>query len=235
MPEKFWILDSNKIRSAIWDQGNKWRTADSDANFDTLVSFGGPANRLSDLRAVLTANKVPDIAWTIPDCLIQQRVLEMFREEGFTGFKTHPAVVRWEPKKLGTASDDASEISELPPYFELVVTGWGGVAREESGVSLIPGTNIWGGYPDWSQIVDCNSWDGSDFFIVWPFAFTRIVTDRVAKFIRKQKLTGAKLISLKDYTRMYRQMKLNQTMPMRLRNHFPEEKAKQIGEALGIY
>ncbi|MCE5200251.1 MAG: hypothetical protein ABFD54_07270 [Armatimonadota bacterium] len=228
MSEKFWILELSGTRTARWDTGNKWRKHDYEdclANSDkeTYISFGGPANRVSNLRVVLKTKDIGDFVWTIPDCLIQSHVLEMFRNEGFTGFEARQALTRIESSTLE------------PDLWELMVTGWGGMATAKSGVVRIPETNIWEGYPDWSCIVDPNSWDGSDFFIVWPFAFTRLVSDRVAKFIREKKLTGVKLVTPDAYTRWYMWSNLRQIRTMRLRDHYPEERAREVGEPLGIY
>ncbi len=82
----------------------------------------------------------------------------------------------------------------MPSFYELLVTGWGGVAPPESGMSPVPGSDNWSGRGDWQHMVNESQWDGSDFFIVWPFPLFKFVTDRVAKFIRKNKLSGVKLV-----------------------------------------
>lgn len=233
MSEKFWILDQRGNRSAGWDKGNLWRESDySDYSGDygegSYVGFGGPAKRLAELRVVLKTKSVPDVIWTVCDCLVQDRVLQMLREQGFMGFEARRARVRRE-------ADTTHSDTGLPTYWELLVTGWGGMARPESGIAHVPGTDRWEGHPDWSRIVDWDSWDGSDFFIVWPFAFTRLVSDRAAQFVREHKLTGVALTAPETCTRQYAHSKVHRVTPMRLRDHFPEERAREIGEPLGIY
>jgi hypothetical protein len=44
-----------------------------------------------------------------------------------------------------------------------------------------------------SNLLDQNQWDGSDFFMVWPYPKFIFITARVAEFIKKYKLTGARL------------------------------------------
>jgi len=241
MSEKFWVLESPRVRLAKWDTGNVWKKRDSpiselDSGRDEYTGFGGPSNRLLDLRVVLKSREVQDFVWTIPDCLIRSRVLDMFHEQNFTGFQVRHVRARLDTSlKSGDSADEAVPGAHVQGLWELVVTGWGGVATPESGVTRIPNTNIWQGCPDWSKIVDIDAWDGSDFFIVWPFGFVRLVSDRVATFIKEQKLAGVKLVSPEACTRWYKQSKLNQATPMRLRDHLPDERAREIGEPLGIY
>ena len=244
MAEKFWILESPQARSARWDKGNLWRKSDyfdylhDDAGSGKYISYGGPANRISELRVVLQSSNITDFCWTLTDCLVRNQILEMVHEMPFTGYEARRAIVRWDPSVMDSdveqrCSNPADDYKPL--YWELLVTGWGGLASEESGVTRIANTNTWEGFPDWSRIVDWNTWDGSDFFIVWPFAFTLLVTDKVAEFIKSHKLSGVRLTTPDEYTRRHVLSKPGQVTPMRLRDHFPDDRARQIGEALNIY
>lgn len=244
MAEKLWILESPEKRSARWDKGNLWRRSDyfesaSDDSGGKYLSFGGPANRISELRVILQSKNIPDFTWTLTDCLVRNQVLNMMRDEGITGFEARPALVRWDPSSEVEEGD--SYLPELsidegtPMYWELLVTGWGGIAAEESGIARIEDTNIWEGFPDWSRIVDWSVWDGSDLFIVWPFAFTMLVTEKVVRFIKKHEVAGVRLMTPDEYTRQYVLRKPGRITPMRLRDHFPDDRARQIGVPLGIY
>lgn len=246
MSERYWILDSPKKRIARWDTGNIWRKSDHGHDLmypskGAYSRFGGPASRMTELRVVVDTKDVPDFVWTVPDCMIRGRVLAMFRDQGFKGFEVRPVQVRVDrgPQGVDSPGRDEEELEAdtetVQDLWELLVTGWGGIALADSGVIRVPNTNIWEGLPDWSRIVDWDAWDASDLFIVWPFGFTRLVSDRVAKFIRKQKLTGVRLVAPEAYTRAYRRWNIHRTMPLRLRDHFPEERAREIGEPLGIY
>ena len=85
---------------------------------------GGP--RLKDLNVTLPKPVPQDFVWTwYSECLIQDHVLEMFRKEGFTGFDVKPVTARF--AKSGLAA---------PKLWEFVLTGWGGMARPESGIRL---------------------------------------------------------------------------------------------------
>lgn len=65
--------------------------------------------------------------WTVFwECLVHQDLICSFRKEGFSGFELRDATVRFL---------DGSMETEL--YKELIVTGWGGRARPESGIRLL--------------------------------------------------------------------------------------------------
>ncbi|MEN6357289.1 MAG: hypothetical protein ABFD83_09420 [Armatimonadota bacterium] len=243
MAETFWILESPEKRTARWDKGNIWRRSDYPNNTlgGEYISFGGPANRVSELRVILQTSSIPDIIWTLTDCLVRNQILNEMREQGFTGFETRRAIVRWDPSATISNVDGGHKLPELssdddtPMFWEMLITGWGGMAKEESGIKRLAETNVWEGFPDWSRAVDWSLWDGSDFFIVWPFAFTLLVTGRVAEFITTHNLTGVHLTTPDEYTRKYVLHKPGRIIPMRLRDHFPDERAKIIGGPLGIY
>ncbi|MHB9037732.1 MAG: hypothetical protein ACYC64_13820 [Armatimonadota bacterium] len=248
MTDKFWVLEAPRRRAARWDKGNLWRKSDyldcpKSTGRESFLTFGGPANRIGELRAILQSRDTSDFVWTIPDCLIQNHVLEVMRDEGLTGFEVRRARVRWDATLLSpepTCEDDrepngSPETSGIPMFWELMVTGWGGLAAEGSGVWRVADSNIWEGFPEWSRILNWDQWDGSDFFIIWPFGFTRLVSDRAAKIIKKHNLTGVRLLTPEDYTRLHMRWKPGRITPMRLRDHFPDERARMIGEPLGIY
>ncbi|MCE5315146.1 MAG: hypothetical protein ABFD49_03630 [Armatimonadota bacterium] len=240
--EKFWILESPRKRTAMWDKGNLWRKSDyldcpKSTGRESFLTFGGPANRIGELRVVLHGRTASDFVWTIPDCLVHDRALELLLREGLTGFETRRARVRWESNRGSVDADAENDwlSSKSLDYHELLVTGWGGLAAERSGVRRISNTNIWEGFPDWTRILASDQWDGSDFFIIWPFGFTRLVSDRAATLIRKANLSGVRLVTPEDYTRIHMSQKPGRITPMRLRDHFPDERARAIGEPLGIY
>lgn len=249
MSEKFWILESPKKRTARWDRGNVWRKSDYNGFIRStgggkFLTYGGPANRISELKVVLQYGSIPDFIWTITDCLVRSDILDMMKKEGFSGFEAKQARVRWDPFITAPGFHDDEDdwgLAELisddesPMFYELLTTGWGGLAADGCGISRVESTNTWEGYADWTKILDYNSWDGSDFFIIWPFGFTRVVTNRVAEFIRKSELSGVKLTSMEEYMNHHKLCKPGRIIPMRLRDHFPDKLAKAIGEPLGIY
>ncbi len=154
MSEKFWILEPHKTRLAKWDSGNIWKKRDSAQ--EGYAGFGGPANRLLDLRVVPKTADIPDFVWTVPDCLIRTEALDMLHDQGFTGFQVRHVWARLDSSLVqdGSGADDAVvEVSSMASarvenVWELVVTGWGGLAGPGSGVTRVPNTEIWEGYPE---------------------------------------------------------------------------------------
>jgi hypothetical protein len=151
-------------------------------------------------------------------------VLQIFGRMVFTGFEVKPAKARFN-----------QPTGEVPPrLWELIVTGWGGMAALESGIKLINdcdscGNKEYSGYTNPEKVIDETQWDGSDFFMVWPLPKYIFVTDRVEKVIREEGFKGVRIVDLKD---------LGPTEgfgPGRLSYYMPEARARQLGEPLGIY
>ena len=229
---QFWELDSDN---------QKW-TAENDQNLlERLEREYGemrPWFRASRVPGIpqpvrLAGSIVKDITWTWNhQCLIRDRVLRLFREQGFTGFGVHPVSAKW--KRLRAKRGEA--MPEIPPIWELTPFGWGGVASEESGMKWMStdaatGRRLYSKYTDPSKLVDENQWDGSDFFILWPLPAHIYVSDRVAQFILSEHLTGAKLTRTQDL--VWPGGIGDSCLPAWLRNYLPEPKARQIGEPLG--
>ena len=136
-----------------------------------------------------------DFVWTwYHECLITEKVLRLFREAGLTGYETKPVTVTG--LKRG-------HLGNVPRLHEVVVTGWGGQARKESGIVLLErcpgcGREVYGPILDWTKAIDEKRWDGSDFFVLWPLANFIFVTERVASLVRKHGLKGARVIPLAE-------------------------------------
>lgn len=187
----------------------------------------GPGKRLRNLHIVLPDEEVEDFVWTWQtECMVREHVLKQFRANGFTGFEIKPVTARFET------------LSEEPPVlWELVVTGWGGLARPESGIVrdkyCAQCKHVhYSGIKDARQLIDDAQWDGSDFFMVWPFPRFIFVTPRVADYIRDHHFTGAVLqpadeIKQSPYI-------IEGYSPGRLSYWMPMERARELGEAAGI-
>lgn len=185
-----------------------------------------PGRRLMDLSLVLRGRRVEDFTWTIfSECLIQDHVLHYFREQGFTGFEVKPVQARFRKKA-----------AQPPPrLWELVVTGWGGMAAPQSGVRLVSRCQICGRvlYSQPSnpgKLIDARQWDGSDFFIIWPLPRFIFVTDRVARAIQEQRYTGVCFTAPErlDFDPS------KELAPGRLSFWMPQARARELGESLGI-
>lgn len=117
--------------------------------------------------------------------------------------------------------------------WELVRTGWGGLAKPASGIERIRFCEVcrsvrYSGIKDASQLIDENKWDGSDFFMVWPMPTHVFVTDRVVQLIRKEKLSGAVMIASQDLPTT------DGYSPGRLSYWMPEARARALGKTAGI-
>lgn len=184
--------------------------------------------RLTDLSITLPGGRVQDFVWTwYSECLVQDRVVEIFQAKGFTGYDLRPVRARFK-RSVGR---------EPPRLWELIVTGWGGMASKESGIKLIErcegcGRTVYSGSSNPGALIDVSQWDGSDFFIVWPLPKFIFVTDRVAQAIRENRLTGAMLTQPKDLD--LSGGLLGTFSPGRLSDWMPEERARQLGAVLGL-
>ncbi len=200
--------------------------------------------RLTDLSVLLTSRRIPDFVWTwYSDCLIQDHVLRFFRGQGFTGFDVKPCSGSHEDRARrpdlcddnpGLRAGEAAQL-EIPTLWELVVTGWAGVAPPESGVRLAKfcpacSHRVYSRFTSPTKLIDESQWDGSDFFMVWPLPRYTFITDRVAKAIRGNKLRGALLKPLSKL-----ECKVSSLSPGRLSHWMPEDRARQLGEPFGIY
>lgn len=158
---------------------------------------------------------------------IHERLLEEFDKEGFTGYRVEPATVRFR---------DGSEVTD---YREFVVTGWAGKASPESGVQLVRSCtgcpyNEYSAISNYEQVVDWNQWTGEDFFIVWPMAAYKLVSERVAQWLLARKVKSVRLEG--GFTEREGQpllSKLGFTVG-RLSDYLPEDLAVKYGKPLGL-
>ena len=181
-------------------------------------------------RCIVRKRQMGDILWpgTRP-CLVSDRTLALFRAAKLTGFDVRPADVR-----LMFPHDPAEA-----RFWQLVVNGWGGLARPESGIRQIadPAGSDRLCYTDCTnpgEIFDPRQWDGSDFFIVWPLPNFYWITDRVREVLQSNKLKHYRLMPAEE---LRFESSVGDVVfgPGGLRYHFTEERAREIGEPLGIY
>ena len=125
-----------------------------------------PGKRLTDLTVVLADDEVEDFVWTwYSDCLVQARTLKLLHKCGFRGFEVRPVTARFKRSS-----------ARPPALWELVLTGWAGMAPVASGIRLDEsksclacGSLKYTGLVHPERLIDETKWDGSDFFMVWPF------------------------------------------------------------------
>jgi hypothetical protein len=249
MATRFWHLtDPEGTRGlAEWDYPPGERLFEGPILCPVNPDHQGPGKRIPDLRVLLTSKRITDFVWTwSSECLVQDRVLQLLREQGFTGFEVRPVEARMKVREKepdpcddnpGLRADEATKV-RIPTLWELVVVGWGGVAPAESGIGLMErcpgcGLEVYSDFTNASRLIDEKQWDGSDFFIVWPLPRYIFVADRVARFIRAQKLAGARLQRL-DTLKKHPGV-IPGIRPGGLSYVMPEPCAREIGEPLGIY
>jgi hypothetical protein len=206
---------------AEWAEGNDYQTISDGETCAWL--FNRP------FRCIVRKQQMADIIWSgWIQCLISDHVLNLFRDESITGFEVHRADPRLmfphEPK-------DAI-------YWLLTVTGWGGMARAESGITRLRDSAgldrlVYSRCTNPGEIIDANQWDGSDFFLVWPLPNYWWVTSKVATLLNKHKLKRFRIVPPQELTFGIESGEIGFS-PGRLRQYFSEERAKQIGGPLEI-
>lgn len=152
--------------------------------------------------------------------------LHLLQEFGFTGFEVKPVTARFK------------QSTEKPPkLWELIVTGWAGMAKPESGIHLdeanfcrVCGLRHYTSLIHPELLIDESQWDGSDCFMVWPLPKFRFVTNGVAQFIREQHLTGVQIERISEIKTLD-----SGFGPGRLSYRMPEDRARALGEPPGIY
>ncbi len=184
--------------------------------------------RLTDLTVVQPDRALEDFVWTCyRECLVQDHVLELFKASGFAGFEVRPVKSRF---RSATAH-------EPPRLWELVITGWAGMAPPESGIKLIEhcpgcGYRCYSAWTNPERLIEQSQWDGSDFFIVWPLPGHIFVTDRAADLIRQKGLSGVVVRRSTDLA--FPQSVIPTLGPGRLSYWMPQDRARELGAPLGI-
>lgn len=184
---------------------------------------------INDLKVILPSHRLPDIMWTwLSEVVITDRLAEILEKSKLTGYDLRPVQVT----KIKRGERD---ISKLPRLWELRQTGWAGMVPPKSGVKLrenCPGCGHlrYSHVKDASKVVDESQWDGSDFFMVWPLAKWVFVTERVREVFRHHNIKGQQFIPFPDvvYTK-------DDFSPGRLSFYMPDDRAKLLGEPLGVY
>ena len=224
-PMPFWNLESpsSTREQANWDDGMDWERIVCPVN----PGHQRAGKRITDLHIVVPSHGISDFIRTpvLSYCVIRDQVMRLFRKEGITGFVVKPVKVQ------------CSRTDEAPPIlWELVVTGWAGMAKPASGVRLDESASCrecghlrYKGLCNPKELIDGSQWDGSDFFMVWPLPKYIFVTNRVVTIIRDHRLTGFHPAPVSELR------KTDGFTPGRLHYYMPEDRARQLGEPLGIY
>jgi|WetSurMetagenome_2_1015567.scaffolds.fasta_scaffold288727_2 hypothetical protein len=184
--------------------------------------------RTNDLHIKLHSPKVPDILSTwYSEFIVTDKVAELFRDNNLTGYELRPVVVT-------SILHGEKDISQLPKLWELKVSGWGGIAPEESGIKLIfrcPDCDMirYSALQYADKLIDSSQWDGSDFFFVWPMPGYIFITEKAKNIMESHKIGGVKYtpyIKMKTGTGIFG--------PCPLWHYIGKERAEKLGRPLGI-
>jgi hypothetical protein len=124
-PPRFWHLEApDSQRRGVEIDGRK---------YTPVICPTNPGHRrarrgIGNLAIEIPPAGIKDFTWSWEnDILLSQRVLDLFAKYSVSGFEVRRAEVFF-PK---------SAKAKPPELFDLVVTGWGGMAAPEAGVKLI--------------------------------------------------------------------------------------------------
>jgi hypothetical protein len=218
----FWLLQApDDQRRGVEIDGRKY----TQISCPTHEHHRGAERGIGNLAIRIPPSGVKDFTWSwMSDILVSRRVLDLFVKHHVTGFETRPADVLFPKSAKG----------EPPELFDLVVTGWGGLAASAAGVKVVEycpdcGHKIFT-VAEPSRLIDPTAWDGSDLFIVWPLPGYRFASDRLTSILRQEKVSGLKLIPSYEIPTK-KGARLN---PGPLAMHMPEARARELSERFGI-
>ncbi len=135
--------------------------------------------------------------------------------------------------------DLAIEMQRRCEYRRLIATGWGGMARPESGVRLMeecPGcvNKSYSAIVDPTELIDGSQWSGEDFFIVWPLPAFLFVSARVAQLLADVKAKSYTIGNLSERLVQQDPLTSGKFKPSSLALYLPEDLAVKYGRSLGI-
>lgn len=183
--------------------------------------------RISELYLELKHNRRDEqIIWGA-GFAVHERILGEFEKEGFTGYRTKPALVRFR---------DGATSSE---YHEFIATGWAGMASPDSGVRLISSCTgchhkEYSAITNYEHIIDWSQWTGDDFFIVWPIGWATLCSERVAQWLTAQKVKSFRLERGFEMRRKVPIISKLGFVTGRLSDYLPEDLAIKYGRPLGL-
>ena len=148
-----------------------------------------------------TSSRIGDFSW-VPggEIIISQRVKDVFEEHNVTG-------CRYCPVEMINPEDSEDRIVvklpyECPPLYDMIITGSGGNAAEESGIKIDEKCDYCGSvsYLDWEieyLVIDLNNGDGSDIFKCIETGNCTFAIEKVKDLIEANKFTNIKCIPIK--------------------------------------
>ncbi|WP_296615750.1 hypothetical protein [Sphingomonas sp.] len=139
-------------------------------------------------------NSAADFMWSwTRDILIGDKAVDILRGNDVSGYRLADANL-----KSGAGIPPPGHYSVLRP------TGWGGLARPESGIHLdegpCPGCGRvhYSGLKEPSLLFDPDQWDGSDVFMIWPLPLFTFATARVRDIVVENNIMGVEFTPLRE-------------------------------------
>jgi len=221
MTASFWLLEPPRS-APRFEHRCEFERIRCPAN-PSHAAAGGPIG--GNFTALFRSPRLGDFNWGwLRDILISERALRILEQNGVTGFEVKPQNVAFARRSMGTA----------PILFELIVTGWGGLAAPASGLrttDFCPSCRhrvYEVAQP--SRIIDPSEWDGSDLFIVWPLPGFRFCSARLARILQENRMSGVDLVPASDIPLPPRSM----LTPGPLTAHMPQARALEIARHFDV-
>lgn len=204
--------------------GDNVHSRTSDGSYD-------PYKFINPFKCSVRRTQFADIVWSHLGlvCLFSDRMRRILESERITGIDYEPANVC-----LLFPHEPSDSV-----YWVVRVTGWGGVAPSESGIKRvdIPESQAQLLYTPClnpKALVDPDRWDGSDIFLVWPLPMHWWISPRLRGLLEQHNIKHYRVTPPEKVT-FPKPIDGIGFRPGRLRRYFPEVRARQLGEPLGIY
>ncbi|MBK7140494.1 MAG: hypothetical protein IPH75_00265 [bacterium] len=184
--------------------------------------------REGTIYLILPSTKVPPIFWTwASECVITEQVAELFDRENVTGYRLEKVVATGVRR-------GSKDLSTVPPLYELIVTGWGGMASPASGVKLVHkcggcGYTKFSGVKDPAKLIDITQWDESDLFIIWPMPKYYLISPRLKQILKRNHLRQFKLVPPDQLFFV-----TGEFAPGTLCEYFGEKRGRILGKEIGL-
>ncbi|MEW6620623.1 MAG: hypothetical protein AB1422_15020 [bacterium] len=196
---KFYVYtigtDDKKYPVAIWSEEMKYK--------NTIYCPVNPGHqrageRMEILSIELRSPKIGDFTWTLDsDGLITDRVAQLFKEAGLTGYELRPVII----KSVRGLSNPES----FPKLWELITAVKDGYAHPICEIYLAKECKACDLKIYWSRnefkygiLVDEKRWNGSDFFRLKDCNYG-LVSERVKEVVEKHKLSNIEFTPSNEY------------------------------------
>jgi hypothetical protein len=219
----FFLLDRQRPSECRVDSGADIEYEQVICRLDRGHTRAG--RRMNQLNVVVPCDPVPDLMFTeFHEYLMTGRARDQFIAREITG-------IDFVPTKAVS-----KRTREHLTVWEAIVLGWGGQAAPESGVRVEEECPVchhrhYSRISDPERLIQLDQWDGSDVFMIWPLPAFMFVTEKVIDLIIENSITGATWRkSLPPHL-----LEGDGYSPGGLALWMPEERARVIGDPLGIF